>query len=556
MASTELRSSHFPTLDHVPDAVIVASPDNVIRYANPAVTRLLGWRPSELAGLPLITLIPQRLREAHEIGFARFVSSGRMRRAGVPLRVAASRHDGSEVEIDLMLGAVPGDEGQWAMGVLRDVGDQVALERELLVGTYLRASVEVSATLHKAHGTADAFAMLLPALCEHLDWELAAIWQPDLTRGRLTCVARWHDGAIPAAAIAMTEGIELGLGEGLPGQVWNSQQPVLLSTAESDFPRAAIAVRHGLANGLGFALLGVNGPLGIVEFWSAHMHEVDDDLRSVLLSIGRQLGLFLERVDAESALRHTLDVLQTSLLPAALPNVPRLRLGAHYQPAEGGVTVSGDFFDAFPLLDGRWAFVIADVCGKGAAAAAVTAMARYTIRTAALDHDDPGDVLRILNTAMLSDSIERPFLTACLVVIDTHDIDANGKGATAIVTAAGHPLPLRRAPDGPVSQVGRPGDLLGVMPSPQFEPTVVELAAGDVLLLYTDGFTEARDPEGSQLGEAGLARLLRESPTREPATVLAWLVAGLARHTGSRTTTDDAAALVIGVEPARAKADA
>jgi sigma-B regulation protein RsbU (phosphoserine phosphatase) len=198
------------------------------------------------------------------------------------------------------------------------------------------------------------------------------------------------------------------------------------------------------------------------------------------------------------------------------------------------------------LADGRWAFIIADVCGKGAAAAAVTAMARYTVRTAALEHDEPADLLRILNTALLSDGTDRPFLTACLVIVESRD-----DGATATITTAGHPLPLRRSWDGHVGPVGRPGDLLGVMESPAFHPTIVEQRSGDVLLLYTDGFTEARNVEGRQLGEAGLTRLLGELRQTEPRELVEGLAAALARHTGTRHTTDDAAALVIAVEPVR-----
>lgn len=538
----------FPTLDHVPDAVIVASPDNVIRYVNPAVSKMLGWPASELLGRPVTAIIPTRLRAAHEAGFGRFARTGTIRLDGRPLRVSALCADGTEIDADLVLGALPASIAEpeqassWAMGLLRDVGDRLALERQIDVGRYLRASIEVSAALHKAAATDEAFEALLPALCEHLDWDLAAIWQPDPAHGRLVCVASWHDGTLAAAARAMTQGISLRVGEGLPGQVWLAQHPLLVSTLTnaSEIPRSSIAASHGLSTGMGFALLGTTGPLGVIEFWSMSTRAVDEDLQAVLLSIGRQLGLFLERVEAYAELRRALDVLQASLLPTELPHVPHLRLGSHYQAASGWVAVSGDFFDVFPLSGGWWAAVIADVCGKGAAAAAVTAMARYTVRTAALDHDDPRDVLSILNQALLSDNTDRPFLTACLVYINPHP-----DGATAVVTSAGHPLPLRRSQTGLVAPVGKAGDLLGVLAAPEFFPTRVDLGPGDALLLYTDGFTEARSPAGEQLGEAGLARILSAGAGNDPAQLLDGLIAGLVHHTGSRQTTDDAAALVI-----------
>lgn len=534
----------FPALQHVPDAVLVVDLDNRIRYANPAVSRLLGWRAEELQGeLLTTTVIPPRLRAAHTAGFARFVAGQPMRHAGVPMRVAALHRDGHEVEIDLVLGSVPGVDGnRWAVGTLRDVGDRLALMRELLIGRYLRASVAVAAALQVATDTAEAFAALLPALCEHLDWDLAGIWQPAAAEGRLGCVATWHDERFAAASSAMTHDITMRVGEGLPGRAWSTQQPILLG-AEHDrakLPRAEIAHAHGLSTGLAFPLLGAAGPLGVVEFWSAQPHELDDDLRDALLSIGRQLGLFIERVDAEAELRRALEILQSSLLPTALPAIPHVRIGVHYQPG-GRVGVGGDFFDVFALPDGRWAVIIADVCGKGARAATVTSMARYTVRTAAYEHTDPAKVLGILNQALLGDATERPFVTACLVVLDTR------AGETvATVTPAGHPLPLLRLADGTVRPVGRGGDLLGVLEEPSFHPTTVRLAPGDLLLLYTDGFTEARDAANVQLGETGLAAMLAVTDAAEPTEVVQSLAAALAKHTANELTRDDAAAVAIG----------
>jgi len=529
----------FPALRHMPDAVIVVDLDNRIRYANPAVSQLLGWEADELRETLLTaTVIPPRLRAAHEAGFARFAAGAPMRHPGVPMRVAALHRDGHEIEIDLVLGSVPTADGErWAIGTLRDVGDRLALERELLIGRYLRASVAVAAALQKATDTAAAFNALLPPLCEHLDWDLAAIWQP--TDTGLGCVATWHLTRFASAAAEMTHDVTMRPGEGLPGRVWASQQPTLLYSDQEQRPRVRAALRHGLATGLAFPLLGAAGPLGVVEFWSAQLRQLDDDLREVLLSIGRQLGIFIERVDAVAELRRALEILQSSLLPTQLPRVPHVRLGVHYQPG-GSVGVGGDFFDVFALPDGRWAIVIADVCGKGAEAATVTSMARYTIRTAAFEHADPARVLAILNQAMLGDAGEQPFITACLAILDTR-----GGDTIVTVTPAGHPLPLLRGNDRQVRPVGEVGDLVGVLETPTFHPTTLRLEPGELLLLYTDGFTEARDADNEQLGETGLAALLSAIDAREPAEVVEALAAALAKHTANQLTRDDAAAVAI-----------
>lgn len=538
----------FPALQHVPDAVIVADESNLIRYANPAASNLLGWPTDSLSGCALTMLIPERLRAAHEAGFARFRAGEPMRRAGTPTRVSALHRDGHEVEIDLVLGAVPGPSGErWAIGVLRDLTERIALEREVRIGRYLRASTEVAAALQTANAPEIAFDALLPALCENLDWELAAIWQRVVGTSELVCTTRWHDGSLPDASTAMAKGIVLRTGEGLPGQVWSSRRPTLISLTEqpSEIPRSDIAHRHGLVTGLAFPLLGSAGPLGVVEFWSRQHHEIDDDLNNVLLSIGHQLGVFLERAAAESELRQALDVVQSSLLPSKLPALPGIALAAHYQPG-GRAGIGGDFFDVFALADGRWAVVIADVCGKGAGAATVTAVVRYTLRAAAIEHADPADLLHIANQALLDEPTARPFVTACLVVLEPALGPALDPMAT--IAVAGHPLPMLREADGAVRSVGEPGDLLGILESPTFHPTTITLPRGATLLLYTDGFTEARNEANRQLGEAGLALLLGSLPQSGPTDLLDALVTSLARHTGDRETLDDAAAVAVAPE--------
>lgn len=539
----------LPAFDHVPDAVLVASADNRIRYANPAVGALLGWEPTDLIGLQLTSVIPPRLRPMHEAGFAHFAETGTMRHAGVPLRVAALHREGHEIVIDLVLAPIPGPDdapdaaaGPWAIGMLRDVGDRLALEREILIGRYLRACIDVTTTLQKAADPDDAFAALLPTLCGNLDWEIAAMWRPDADGGRLRCVTSWHDGELARAASEMTTDITLRPGEGLPGEVWMRGEPVVYTApdAPASFPRFPVREQHRLVTGLGFPLLGSAGPLGVLEFWSQREHLIDDDLHDALLTIGRHLGLFLERVDAQAQVRHTLEVLQTSLLPPRLPAVPGVELAAHYRSASGEVAVGGDFYDVFAMPDGRWLAVIADVCGKGAAAAAVTAMARYTIRTAAMEHDDPGEILAILNQALVDDPAERPFLTACLALLD-----ARGPLADVTVVAAGHPLPLLRQAGGKVRPTGHPGDLLGVLAHPRFEPVRFRADPGDTLLMYTDGFTEARDPDDVQFGETGLAAALAATPAGGADVTVRHLVDALAQHSGSRATRDDATALVV-----------
>jgi serine phosphatase RsbU (regulator of sigma subunit) len=194
--------------------------------------------------------------------------------------------------------------------------------------------------------------------------------------------------------------------------------------------------------------------------------------------------------------------LQTSMLPARLPEIGWVEVAANHWPGGIGVQVSGDFYDVLPLREGRWGILIGDVCGKGVEAAVVSSLARHTARAAALHIDDPAAVLRWVHDAVASEQEGRH----CTVAYGVLERSAEGgRGAASLALAlGGHPLPIRVSSAG-AERVGMPGSLLGA-----FEPTVhrtdVELDEGDLLAFYTDGVTDA--PHGQCLEEDEFMELL------------------------------------------------
>ncbi len=207
--------------------------------------------------------------------------------------------------------------------------------------------------------------------------------------------------------------------------------------------------------------------------------------------------------DAERSTRRVAEALQRSLLPPHLPRIPGLELGAAYRSGAAGTMVGGDFYDVFELGGGRWGIAIGDVRGKGAYAASVTALMRYTIRTAAIREPSPSAVLQALNAGLISDTAHGDFCTAIYA-----ELDVSGQPRLRL-SIGGHPLPLVRAANGKVRAIGRPGTLLGAVREPTLENHEVELAEGDLLLLFTDGLIESRTPDGF-FGTERLAVLLGE----------------------------------------------
>lgn len=166
-------------LEALPDTVVVADGRGRIAYVNPAVERLLGHDSATLTGRPLQVLMPERFRNSHRAGFARFLETGEGELVGATTQVPALHADGHEVPVDLTLSRLehtPGaPNGAVVIAVLRDASTTILLERQLQVSRYLTATLRVTAALTSAADADVAFERLLPTLCAELDWDAATL---------------------------------------------------------------------------------------------------------------------------------------------------------------------------------------------------------------------------------------------------------------------------------------------------------------------------------------------------------------------------------------------
>lgn len=197
--------------------------------------------------------------------------------------------------------------------------------------------------------------------------------------------------------------------------------------------------------------------------------------------------------------------LQRTLLPPSLPEIEGIELGGVYRAAGDGSVVGGDFYDVFEIRDDAWGVVLGDVCGKGAEAAVDTALARFTVRAAAMRSRSPNRVLTELHNAMeRSDS--GGFCTAVYLRVRTRE-----DGVRMSLAVGGHHLPLLVGADGRVSEFGRPGSFLGMLGPPRLHSVDRLLHPGESLVLFTDGVTEARRSDGEFYGEDRLRECLRRT---------------------------------------------
>jgi serine phosphatase RsbU (regulator of sigma subunit) len=262
---------------------------------------------------------------------------------------------------------------------------------------------------------------------------------------------------------------------------------------------------------------------------------------SLIEALAQRIALAVDSALLYQERAYVARTLQQSLLPGTLPNVPGAELAAEYVAAGEGMEVGGDFFDVFAVGEAdEWALVIGDVCGKGAEAAALTSMVRFTIRAEAAHHAGPDEVLALVNEAILRQFSDGRFCTAL------HGrIRVGSHGAHLSIACAGHPPPLVLGPAGTVETVPCSGRLLGVVPGIELETVETDLGPGDALICFTDGVTEGRGASG-MFGDGPLAEVLAASAGRDADGIAAAVTAAALEFQGGRTQ-DDLALLVLRV---------
>ena len=334
---------------------------------------------------------------------------------------------------------------------------------------------------------------------------------------------------------------EQGMGKVLAtGQpdVVNDVTEELLKASAIDDEHLGILRELGITAGVVAPLTARGRTLGALSFVSAESGrrygEADVQL---LVELGRRAGVAVENAQLYTERSRIAHTLQARLLPSSLPSPPGLVMAARYRAAGQYNEVGGDFYDAFERAPDEWVVVIGDVSGKGPEAAALTALARYTIRSAALNDPSPANVLRRLNENLLHEE-ESQFITVAVAYLAP-----SAEGTTVRLALGGHPLPFIVRAGGWVEQIGEPGMLLGIRPDPRLHEQQTTLEPGDSLVLYTDGITEAGS-RGAPLGEDGLASLLASMPAVPP-DVLVSRIDEAAQKADPGRARDDVALLAV-----------
>lgn len=269
-------------------------------------------------------------------------------------------------------------------------------------------------------------------------------------------------------------------------------------------------------------------------------YSVDD--QSLLMILGDQAGTAIhvaqlvaekERVSQELTLAWRI---QQSFLPKSLPQIPGWELTAVLQPAR---ETCGDFYDVFALPGGRYGILIADVADKGMAAALYMALSRTLIRTFAFQHDrQPHLALQGANERILLDTHSDQFVTVFYGILDPQQ-------GTLLYSNAGHNPPYLFTADGRLQTLRGTGIPLGIMPDASWGHASVQVNPGDLLLLYTDGVTEAHNRRLQPFGETGLLHVLQRNREKTAGQIREALLRAISDFTGTAPKFDDVAIVAL-----------
>jgi sigma-B regulation protein RsbU (phosphoserine phosphatase) len=229
--------------------------------------------------------------------------------------------------------------------------------------------------------------------------------------------------------------------------------------------------------------------------------------QNVVLQAAVQTGA--SQLEQQEKELETAREIQARLIPARIPQLPNLEIVGSYQPAR---LVGGDYFDVIKFTETSVAVCVADVVGKGIAAALLMANVQAVVKAFAAETVSPSEICAQLNRVLCSNLAPDKFVTFFYCVIDT-------AAKTLRYSNAGHCFPLLHRCRGDVRVLSDGGIVLGIFPDAKYSDVAVHLEPGNKLLLFTDGITEATNPRGEEYGEDRLRRELDDDPSGETATL-------------------------------------
>ncbi len=541
------------------NAVVLTDAAGLVVWVNEGFTRLTGYTLEEMLGRKPGAVLQGLRTDKATVHRMR----DRLRRGeGFTEEILNYRKDGGEYWAAIEVQPIPDEQGGTThyMSIESDVtarrAEQQRLAVQFEVATVLAQAVDLSAAIHR----------VLRVICEHLGWQVGQLWQ--VADDRLQLLDTWHaKSADVRHFVAGSRALRFRHGEGYPGRVWATGLPCWIADASAtpDFLRADDARRDRLRGA--FAVpVPVRGQVwGVAEFFSARIEKADPALLKTFSTIGVQIGEFIVRRAAQEAVREEKRLLeearrrelrtgfeiQRSLLIGEVPaGIVGADIAGYAEPSRG---IDGDFYAFTRFRSDCFELLVGDVMGKGVPAALVGAAVRTAYNQVVTELvaggrgdgglPPPAAIVNALHERLTPRLIElETFVTLALYRFDLAD------GRLSYVNA-GHTPGLLLRGGGGVERILGENVPVGALEGERYVQASVPMAAGDALLVYSDGLTEARNVGDEEFGEGRLRGFLRGLNAAEvPARIgLQALRKRVRDYVGERVMRDDETAVLIGL---------
>jgi PAS domain S-box-containing protein len=525
LIESEARKS--AVLESALEAIITMDADGRVVELNTAAAEMFGQDRAAAVGRELAELvIPPGLREQYREALGRYNRAGRSTILGRRLELTGMRADGSEFPVELTVTRVqlPDPHPPLFTGYIRDITPRRRAEelqtklfeseraiREGVERAHERmafladASMILGSSLDSRKTLAKVARLVVPRLADWCSIDMletdgsirsVAVHHADPDK---VAFAREYQRRYPTRA-GDPNGTALAIDSG-ESQVYPEITDALLEQSVADLEQRRMLRDLGIRSAMIVPLEARGRAFGAITFASAESGRSfgREDLE-LAKELARRSATAIDNARLYEERSHIAKTLQNTLLPRRLPQIPGVEVATFYQPAGVTTEVGGDFFDVFEAGEHVWGVVVGDVCGKGVEAAALTGMARHTLRASALRQSSPRGALSDLNRVMLREDGER----FCTVALGR--IEANGEGIHLTVACGGHPSPLVLRDSGGIETVGTAGSLLGVFEDVEIVNRDIQLVSGDAAVFFTDGLFDPRHP--AALGEGGLRALV------------------------------------------------
>jgi phosphoserine phosphatase RsbU/P len=351
-----------------------------------------------------------------------------------------------------------------------------------------------------------------------------------------------HELLVPKASRVRTPGRELDMSRSLIRQVIESRSGILSADTRGDRKMQKFQTLHDLSlrTVLCVPMLSGSSVYGVLQLAGSNPQRffVREDM-ILLLGIAGQTALALanarlhERLVQQELIEKDLELatkIQQGFLPHQAPSVPGFEFDYRYSPA---LQVGGDYFGFLQVAEDLIGVAVGDVSGKGVSAALFMARLSSEIRYQSVGRTDPGEILARLNDRLADQARDGMFVTLALCCIDTRT------GAVTVANA-GHHAPLVRRRYGLVEPLDAPPNCpLAVLGGVEFETRAHQLEPGEVVLLFTDGVSEAENASGLQFGEPKLAATMGRVEQGVPAAVVGGIERAVLEHLAGQAQNDD-----------------